>query len=148
VRSRTERRPGQGRSRSARQGEGEGPRRRLRGLVRRAERRDDLGALGEPAPLVLRPDPPPVREDVELPASAGCHRRVDPQRALQLGRETRGLRVVAASGGTEEDLDAHDGHPSDHRRPHGCEWRSRRRSAYEGEREVVRWSSSEVARSS
>jgi hypothetical protein len=61
---------------------------------------------------VLREHASSVGEDVELTAPARCHLRVDPERLTELGRETRGPFVVAASGGAEEDLDGHVSNPS------------------------------------
>ena len=62
--------------------------------------------LGEATLLLLREHEPPVDEHVELALSARRHGGRDPQR-LDLARETRGARVVAASGGAVEDLDGH-----------------------------------------
>ena len=62
--------------------------------------------LGEPPRLLLREQEPPVRADIELAVLPGRDRRVEAG-SLQLGRETRGPLVVAASDGAVEDLDAH-----------------------------------------
>lgn len=77
------------------------------------EQEHDLVVLGEAPALVLREDRRPVHDDVELPPSAGrdARRRAGPR--FDLGRETRGPRVVAASGGAEEDLDLHGAKPND-----------------------------------
>jgi hypothetical protein len=49
----------------------------------------------------------PVADDVELALRARARRGVEPV-LPQLGRETRGPSVVAASDGAEEDLDTHE----------------------------------------
>ena len=67
---------------------------------------DDLLELGKAAHLLLGEDEAAVRDDVELallPADCG---RVDPP-GSELGRETRGPGVVAASDRAVEDLDVH-----------------------------------------
>ena len=67
--------------------------------------------LGE-APLSLfGEDEPPVRDHVELALLALDRGSVETF-CVQLGRETRGLLVVAASDRAVEDLDAHAAHPS------------------------------------
>lgn len=59
------------------------------------------------APLaLLREDQVAVAQDVELAVLAGNRLRGDPG-SLDLGRETRGPAVVAASGGAVVDLDGH-----------------------------------------
>jgi hypothetical protein len=55
---------------------------------------------------VLRIDEPPVGQDVELTLAARDRQGVETLSA-QLGRETRGPLVVAASGRAVVDLDAH-----------------------------------------
>jgi hypothetical protein len=55
---------------------------------------------------LLREDERAVAEDVELPRLAAPDRCVEPL-VVQLGRETRGPAVVAASDGAIQDLDAH-----------------------------------------
>jgi hypothetical protein len=54
----------------------------------------------------FREDRAAVGEDVELPVAAGRCGDVVPG-SFQLGGETRGPRVVPASGGAVEDLDPH-----------------------------------------
>jgi hypothetical protein len=56
--------------------------------------------------VVLGEDEPAAVQDVELPRPALRDRRVEPL-LRQLGRETRGPAVVAASDGAIEDLDTH-----------------------------------------
>lgn len=63
--------------------------------------------LGEAAPRLLREDQLAVGEHVELRACSGNGVRGDVELGGDLGRETRGPLVVAASGGAVEDLDAH-----------------------------------------
>ena len=93
------------------QGQEQGPRRGRRTTEGRryAELRDDLAVLGKPALRLLGEDHLPVREDVELGLLSGYRRRGDPRLRLDLGRETRGPFVVAASGRAVEDLDRHAG---------------------------------------
>jgi pyruvate-formate lyase-activating enzyme len=55
---------------------------------------------------MLRVDECPLCQNVELASAAGDRLGVETLSA-QLGRETRGPRVVAASGGAVVDLDAH-----------------------------------------
>jgi hypothetical protein len=55
---------------------------------------------------VLGVDDPFVGEDVELALATGDRLGVEPL-ARELGRETRGPFVVAASGRAVADLDAH-----------------------------------------
>lgn len=62
--------------------------------------------LGETPGLLLREDELAVGEDVVLALLALDDRGVEPILA-QVGRETRGPDVVAASGGAVEDLDGH-----------------------------------------
>jgi len=69
------------------------------------EQRADFGALGEPTFLLLREDDCAVREHVELALRAFLDRSLVP-RVVQLGRETRGPRVVAVSDGAILDQDA------------------------------------------
>jgi hypothetical protein len=73
------------------------------------EQRSNLRVLREPAFPLLREDHLPVREHVELPIAA----RLDLGRVLglgvQLSRETRGLIVVAISGGAVLDQDVGHG---------------------------------------
>jgi hypothetical protein len=57
--------------------------------------------------LVLGEDERAVVDDVELPGTALPDRRLEPV-LLQLGRETRGPSVVAASDRAIQDLDAHE----------------------------------------
>jgi hypothetical protein len=59
-----------------------------------------------PADLLLREDELPVGDHVELVLLTRSGGRVEPVR-VQLGRETRGPLVVAASDGAVEDLDDH-----------------------------------------
>ena len=54
---------------------------------------------------MLGEDELPVDEDVELAVTARCGFRGGDRLGLDLGRETRGPCVVAASGRTVEDLD-------------------------------------------
>jgi hypothetical protein len=63
---------------------------------------EDLGGLRETTLALLRKDEFPVGEDVELAVRAGLDlgRVVRP---VELGRETRGPAVVAASDGAEQD---------------------------------------------
>jgi len=56
---------------------------------------------------MLREEDPPVRDDVELPRRAGDGRGRDAELLRDLGRETRGARVVAASGRAVVDLHRH-----------------------------------------
>ena len=70
---------------------------------------ENLALLGEAPLVVLREDERSVDDDVELAASTrsdlcGCGGA-----RLDLGCETRSPCVVAASGGTEENLDPHAG---------------------------------------
>ena len=69
--------------------------------------------LGEAANILLRPDQVAVGEHVELAPTARRDggRCVGP--GVDLGRETRGACVVAASGGAEQDLDLHGVKPND-----------------------------------
>ena len=62
--------------------------------------------LREPPLVLLGEDQPLVRQDVELAVLPLGRVRVEAG-LLQLGRETRGPPVVAASDGAIEDLDAH-----------------------------------------
>ncbi len=71
---------------------------------------DDLGVLGEATLVVLREDDLAVGDDVELPSSAGRDLGAHVERVRELGRETRGPRVIPASGGAVEDLDVHERH--------------------------------------
>jgi hypothetical protein len=61
--------------------------------------------LGEAALLLLREDEHVVDEDVELPLAARRRCRRVIAQTVDLGRETRGPRVIAASGGAVEDAD-------------------------------------------
>jgi hypothetical protein len=72
---------------------------------------------------VLREHEPAVRLDVELPLLPRDDPRVDPHPLGQLGRETRGPGVVAASGGAVVDVDEHG--PQVYGQPH---WRRARRA--------------------
>src|SRR5262249_31102306 len=72
--------------------------------LRRAEGAQDLAVLGKASGLMLREHGCPVGEHVELPLAAGNRLRVETFSG-QLGRETRGRWVVAASGGAVVDLD-------------------------------------------
>jgi copper chaperone CopZ len=65
--------------------------------------------LGEAAHRLLREDELAVRQHVELRASPRSDVRRNVELGGDLGCETRGPLVVAASGGAVEDLDAHDG---------------------------------------
>jgi hypothetical protein len=65
--------------------------------------------LGEAALALLREDELPVGEHVELALRALDDLRVVVRPSLDLGRETRGPAVVAASDGAVVDLDAHGG---------------------------------------
>jgi hypothetical protein len=56
---------------------------------------------------MLREDECPVRPDVELALATRDRLRVETL-AGQLGRETRGPRVVTASGRAVVDLDVHE----------------------------------------
>ena len=67
----------------------------------------DLTVLREAALLPLREHDLAVGEDVELPASTSGDPGGDAEFPIELGRETRGPCVVAASGGAVEDLDGH-----------------------------------------
>src|SRR5204863_5969406 len=68
--------------------------------------RENLAILGEAARLAFREDRSAVGDDVVLALAARDRFGVEAL-SLQLGRETRGPRVVAASGGAVMDLDAH-----------------------------------------
>jgi copper chaperone CopZ len=63
--------------------------------------------LRKPAGALLGEEQLPVGEHVELGACSGSGVRGDVELRGDLGRETRGPCVVAASGGAVEDLDAH-----------------------------------------
>jgi len=65
--------------------------------------------------LLLRVDDRAVAQDVELARAAFPDRGVESV-LLELGRETRGPAVVAASDGAIQDLDAHHGGASQTRR--------------------------------
>ncbi len=65
--------------------------------------------LGEAPLALLREDELPVGEHVELALRALDDLRVVVRPSLDLGRETRGPAVVAASDGAVVDLDAHGG---------------------------------------
>src|SRR5690348_10975222 len=58
--------------------------------------------------LLLGEDERPVAEDVELARAPRCGRGVESV-SVELGRETRGPAVVAASDGAIEDFDGHAG---------------------------------------
>ena len=73
-----------------------------------AEQPQDLPVLGEASARVLGEDEVTVREDVELALSARRRLRVGARLRGDLGRETRGPCVVAASGRAVEDLDRHE----------------------------------------
>jgi len=60
---------------------------------------------------LLREDERPVVENVELALRAFAGVRVESV-SVELGRETRGPCVVAASDGAIEDLDAHTLEPT------------------------------------
>src|SRR4030095_15669534 len=70
------------------------------------EEAQDLAILRPASLTLLREHQLAVGEDVVLGLRALPGRRVDPV-LLQLGRETRGPSVVAASDGAVEDLDGH-----------------------------------------
>src|SRR5579884_620399 len=70
------------------------------------EQRQDLALLREPVQRLLREDERPAVEHVELPLAPGSGRRVEAV-AGELGRETRGPTVVAASDRAVKDLDGH-----------------------------------------
>jgi hypothetical protein len=74
-----------------------------------AQSSHDLTLLREAALLLLREDDLAVGEDVELPASASGDLGGDAEFPIELGRETRGTCVVAASGRAVENLDGHAG---------------------------------------
>jgi hypothetical protein len=76
--------------------------------LRRAERLEDLAVFGKATGLMLREHQCPIGENVELAFAARVRLRVETL-ARQLGRETRGPFVVAASGGAVVDLDVHAG---------------------------------------
>jgi hypothetical protein len=59
---------------------------------------------------LLREQQLAVEDDVELAAIPLDRTGVDPRALRDLGRETRGPAVVAASDGAVEDLDGHAGH--------------------------------------
>ena len=65
--------------------------------------------LGEASHVLLREEELAVGDDVELGARPGSRLRGDAELRGDLGRETRGPLVVAASGGAVDDLDAHGG---------------------------------------
>jgi hypothetical protein len=77
---------------------------RRSGAVTSPHRGDDLGELGKTPLLPLREDDLALGEHVELPAAAWDHLGGVTE-AVQLGRETRGPFVVAASGRAVEDAD-------------------------------------------
>jgi len=82
------------------------------------ERGEDLRGLRKTALALLREDEPAVGEDVELAVRAGLDlRRV--VRPVELGRETRGPAVVAASDGAEEDAEIRHAQDCTHA-PHGA----------------------------
>jgi len=66
----------------------------------------DLVRRGEPVRLLLREDLPAVDDDVEDAARARDQGGVDAESPLQLGRETRGPRLVVSNGAVG-DLDLH-----------------------------------------
>ncbi len=68
--------------------------------------------LGKAALGLFGEEQAPVDEDVELALGAGSRSRADPGALLDLGRETRGPRVVPASGRAVEDLDRHEREPN------------------------------------
>jgi len=70
------------------------------------EQRADFGALGEPTFLLLREDELAVRQHVVLALRALFDRGLVLGLVVQLGRETRGPRVVAVSDGAILDQDA------------------------------------------
>jgi len=80
------------------------------------ERCEHLVRLREPADLLLREDGAAVGDDVELALLARDDLGRVPA-SVELGRETRGPLVVAASDGAEED--AHVRHARDSSRPPG-----------------------------
>jgi hypothetical protein len=65
-----------------------------------------LAVLGKATELLLGEDELAVVQDVELPLAARDRAGIEPL-GVELGRETRGPAVVAASGGAVVDLDAH-----------------------------------------
>jgi hypothetical protein len=69
--------------------------------------REDLVLLGEPPLLLLREEEVAVRPDGELRLRAFLDARVESERLLDRGRETRGPAVVAASDGAVADEYAH-----------------------------------------
>src|SRR5207248_1370663 len=68
---------------------------------------EDLAVLGEAARLGLREDRPPVGQHVVLTLAARDRLGFETL-CVELGRETRGPLVVAASGRAVVDLDAHN----------------------------------------
>jgi hypothetical protein len=70
------------------------------------QEREDLVHGWESVLLVLGEDELSVADDVELPGPARANRRVEAV-CVQLGCETRGPFVVAASDGAVQDLDGH-----------------------------------------
>jgi hypothetical protein len=76
-----------------------------KGRVLDADERGDLGLAGKASFGVLRVDELTVADDVELPPSARRRGRLHSS-VVQHGRDTRGPRLVAASGGAVEDLDS------------------------------------------
>ncbi len=71
------------------------------------ELREDLVRLGEATLGMLREDEAAVSQDVELSSLTGYRSGRGVELRLDLARETRGARVVTASGGAVEDLDGH-----------------------------------------
>jgi hypothetical protein len=67
----------------------------------------DLAVVRKPPRVVFRVDHSTVGEDVELAFAARDRLGVEAF-AAQLGRETRGPCVIAASGRAVVDLDAHE----------------------------------------
>jgi hypothetical protein len=89
----------------------------LRAGGRSGKQRADLGVLGEAALLLLREDELGVPEHVELALRALLDLRLVLGLGVQLGRETRGPRVVAVSDGAVLDQDARHGENLAPRRP-------------------------------
>jgi len=81
-----------------------------KGLSRASlEARQDLAVLREATFALLREDQLTVGEDVELALRAWCRLGGGLSPLLDLGHETRGPAVVAASGRAVQDLDRHRG---------------------------------------
>ena len=70
-----------------------------------SEQREHLVVLREPALALLREDRLAADDDVELARRTGLDRGAALRLRVDLGRETRGPAVVAASDGAVEDED-------------------------------------------